>query len=214
MSLKIKVCGMLDPVNILEAAKLKPDFMGFIFYRASSRFATGILDREITSNLPDSIKKTGVFVNANLLKVKAVVRKYSLDLVQLHGNETPELCRMLTEEGIKVIKAFPINVNTSFKSFSDFIPYTEYFLFDTSTTKFGGSGNKFDWRLLDKYHLTHPFFLSGGISEHDVKNILEVSNPYFHGIDLNSRFEIKPGLKNIETLKKFINEIRFNSNAL
>ena len=214
MSLKIKVCGMRNRENILEAAELKPDFMGFIFYRASPRFATGFLDREITSNLPGSIKKTGVFVNADLLKIKDKVSKYSLDFVQLHGNETSDFCRLLTEEGIKVIKAFSININTSFESFSGFVPHTEYFLFDTSSSKYGGSGIKFDWRLLDKYHLAHPFFISGGISEYDVKNILEVGNPSFHGVDLNSRFEIKPGLKNIETLKKFITEIRFNSNAL
>ena len=205
---------MREPENILEAAELKPDLMGFIFYKASPRYSAIKLDSELTAKLPKYIRKTGVFVNSDFEVITGIVRKFSLDIVQLHGNETPELCRQLREEGISVIKSFSIKENIDFKACAEFIPYTNYFLFDTLTSVHGGSGNKFDWKILDKYDQEHPFFLSGGIASHDVKNILDFTNPAFYGIDLNSRFEIKPGLKDILTLKKFISGIRLNNISL
>jgi phosphoribosylanthranilate isomerase len=214
MSLKIKICGMRESDNIKEAADLKPDLLGFIFYSHSLRYAYEILDPEITASLPGNIRKTGVFVNADYNYITRIIRKYPMDIVQLHGAETPELCRQLTNEGIAVIKAFNTNERTDFNLYSDFIPYTEYFLFDAKASGYGGSGKKFDWKMLDRYDLGHPFFLSGGINSNDVKNILEISNPSFYGIDLNSRFEIKPGLKDIRALKTFISDIRFNNNSL
>jgi len=214
MSLKIKICGMREPENILEVAELKPDLMGFIFYPSSPRYASKISDPEIVARFPPHIIKTGVFVNTDFEVITGTYRKYSLDIVQLHGNETPDACRRLKETGIPVIKAFNIKKSTGFKLCSEFISYTDYFLFDASTSGFGGSGHKFDWKLLDKYNLEHPFFLSGGISPKDVDNILKISNPAFYGIDLNSRFEVSPGLKNIETLKKFISEIRLYNKSL
>jgi len=214
MSLMIKICGMREPENIREVAELKPDLMGFIFYSYSSRYATGKLDPEILTRVSPSVKKTGVFVNAGFEEITGTVRKYSLDIVQLHGNETPDICLRLRETGIPVIKAFNITESSGFKLCSEFINCTDYFLFDTVTSDYGGSGNKFDWKILDKYDLDHPFFLSGGITFQDVNKILEITNPAFYGIDLNSRFEIKPGLKNIETLKKFISDIRLNKKSL
>lgn len=214
MSLKIKICGMREPGNILEAAELKPDLMGFIFYYGSPRDAAGILNHELCTILPPDIRKTGVFVNADYEVITGIVGKFSLDVVQLHGNETPELCRKLSDEGIGVIKSFSINENSDFKLCTEFIPYTDYFLFDTQTSEYGGSGNKFDWKILDYYDHGHPFFLSGGINGNDVKNILEFNNPAFYGIDINSRFEIEPGLKDINALKKFISDIRLNNISL
>lgn len=214
MSLMIKICGMREPENILEIAELKPDLMGFIFYQGSPRFADEILDPEIIAKFAPQIRKAGVFVNADFEEITGTIRKYSLDIVQLHGNERPELCRRLRETGIQVIKAFNIKENIGFKLCSEFILWTNYFLFDTLTSDYGGSGNKFDWKILEKYDLGHPFFLSGGITPGDVNNILEITNPAFYGIDLNSRFEVKPGLKDIETLKKFLSDIRFNHKSL
>jgi phosphoribosylanthranilate isomerase len=214
MSLKVKICGMREPENILEVAELKPDLMGFIFYQYSSRFIDKILDHEIIAKLPPQIRKAGVFVNADFEEITGTIRKYSLDIVQLHGNERPELCSRLRETGIQVIKAFNIKESTGFKLCSEFIPWTDYFLFDALTSDYGGSGNKFDWEILGKYDLGHPFFLSGGINPGDVNNILEITNRAFYGIDLNSRFEVKPGLKNIETLRKFISDIRLNHKSL
>ena len=208
MSLKIKICGMREPENILEAAKLKPDLMGFIFYPASPRYAAGILHADILAELSPEIIKTGVFVNAGLNEIKETIRKYSLDMVQLHGNEDPETCRILHNEGIGIIKAFKLKDGSGFKNFIKYIAFTDYFLFDTPTPEFGGSGHKFDWQILSGYDLDHPFFLSGGISPGDVHNILEIDHPSFYGIDINSRFELYPGLKNIKILGEFISGIR------
>jgi len=210
MKLKIKICGMLEAENIAEVAALNPDLMGFIFYPSSPRFAGLILNAEALHNLSPSIIKTGVFVNEDFNPIIRSVEQFYLDYVQLHGNETPDLCFRLRETGIRVIKTFSISAKHNFKDCSDFIACTDYFLFDTSTSGFGGSGNKFNWEELKNYDLDHPFFLSGGISANDLSKIQEVGNPMFYGIDLNSRFEIKPGLKDIVILKKFISEIRQN----
>jgi phosphoribosylanthranilate isomerase len=204
----VKICGMRESENIIAAAELKPDFMGFIFYPKSPRFAGGLLNPEILSNLSAVIRKTGVFVNAEFKEIKETVEKYSLNVVQLHGNEPPELCCSLKDTGIQVIKAFNISENMSFTMYKNFIACTDYFLFDTVTVHHGGSGQKFDWKLLEEYDSGHPFLLSGGISPLDIDNILNITNSFFYGIDLNSRFEIKPGLKDIEKLKKFIDQLR------
>jgi len=211
MKLKIKICGMREPENILAVAELKPDFIGFIFFPDSPRVATDYLNKEIMAKLVPQITKTGVFVNADFDDITETVRKYSLDTVQLHGNETPELCCRLRDSLIPVIKAFNIHESSNFKICSQYISFTDYFLFDTLTPLNGGSGNKFDWRILENYTFGHPFFLSGGITPNDAVNILKITNPSFTGIDLNSRFEIKPGLKDIEKLKKIISELRINN---
>jgi phosphoribosylanthranilate isomerase len=208
MRLKIKICGMREPENILEVSNLKPDLMGFIFYPGSPRYAGETLSPEIVTNLPETIKRVGVFVNADPEKINLIIRKYSLDMVQLHGEETPEICRRLSATGIDVIKAFSLKENSDFRSCNNYIDYTKFFLFDSSTTKYGGSGRKFDWHILEKYDLGHPFFLSGGVAQEDVKDIQKITNSAFYGVDLNSRFEVQPGLKDIEKLKIFISGIR------
>jgi phosphoribosylanthranilate isomerase len=208
MSLLIKICGMLEPENIMAVAELRPDFMGFIFYPDSPRFAGEMLNPEILAALPGNIRKTGVFVNAEFNDIKAKAGKYSLNVVQLHGDESPELCRRLKKNGMQVIKVFNINERMSFAECSNFTDCTDYFLFDTMTARRGGSGQKFDWKLIEKYDSGHPFFLSGGIGPMDADQINRITNPFFQGIDINSRFEIRPGYKDTEKLKKFINELR------
>jgi phosphoribosylanthranilate isomerase len=204
----IKICGMRESENIMAAAELKPDFMGFIFYRQSPRYAGELLNPEVLTNLSADIRKTGVFVNSEFNEITETVGKFYLDAVQLHGAESPELCSRLKETGILVMKAFNIMESLSNAKFKDFISCTDYFLFDAMTVNWGGSGQKFDWKLLDSYTPAHPFFLSGGISPLDTYHIAGISNSSFYGIDLNSRFEIKPGLKDIEILKKFIYGLR------
>jgi len=203
----VKICGMREAENIREVSELKPDLLGFIFYRGSQRYA-GESDPGILSAVPGNIKKTGVFVNADFQEIIFTVSKYSLDTVQLHGNETPDECKRLNERGIRIIKTFSIKESKDFRLCNDYFSSTDYFLFDTFDPKYGGSGQKFDWRLLDNYNLDKPFFLSGGISPDDISNILEIKNNAFAGVDLNSRFESKPGLKDIATLKKFITDLR------
>jgi phosphoribosylanthranilate isomerase len=208
MTPAIKICGMRESGNISAAAELMPDLMGFIFHSGSGRFAGEMLNPEIVSNLPAGIRKTGVFVDADFNEIRDTVTKYSLNAVQLHGVEPPELCRLIKDTGTEVIKAFSIGENMSFSFCTEYIACTDYFLFDTLTINHGGSGQKFDWKLLERYEEGHPFILSGGISPTDTDNIACVTNPAFYGLDLNSRFEIEPGLKDIEKLKKFINELR------
>ena len=214
MRLAVKICGMREPDNIIAVAELRPDLLGFIFYPGSPRFAAKMLSPEILArSLPD-IRKTGVFVNADPEEIKSTAGKYSLDIVQLHGNENPEVCRRLKDSGMTVIKAFNISDSTHFNICYEFLNCTDYFLFDTATPAYGGSGSKFSWEVLDRYDLGHPFFLSGGISPLDTDSIMEITNASFYGIDLNSRFEIKPGLKDIEKLKKFLSGLRKNNNQL
>jgi phosphoribosylanthranilate isomerase len=207
MNLKIKICGMVERRNIMDVAALKPDLIGFIFYPLSSRYA-GDMDPEIIKELPADILKTGVFVNAKFDLITTTADKYSLDMIQLHGEENPDLCLRLKQYGLKVIKTFSIRDNFNFRSCSEYITGTDYFLFDTPGEVHGGTGVKFNWKELENYKLQHPFILSGGISSSDADNIAAINNPWFYGIDLNSRFEIKPGLKDTKILKKLISELR------
>lgn len=213
MNLRIKICGMREPGNLLDVTMLKPDLIGFIFYPPSPRDAGRTLRPGMLNEIPAGIRKVGVFVNEDFDFIIDYVRRYSLDLVQLHGNESPETCLQIKEAGIRVIKAFNIRNRDDFRRCSLYIPFTDYFLFDSVTERHGGSGKKFDWGLIEDYKLDHPFFLSGGIGPGDQKYLLKIKNPAFYGVDLNSRFEIKPGLKDTETLKSFIHDIR-NKNIL
>jgi phosphoribosylanthranilate isomerase len=208
MKMKVKICGMRDSDNIIAAAELMPDIIGFIFYQSSARFAGELLNPVTLPQLPEGISKAGVFVNADYAFISDTIQEYSLDMVQLHGDEPPELCYRLRESGTRIIKAFHVDENTRFRLFSQYIACTDYFLLDTTSKNYGGSGKKFDWTILNSYDLGHPFFLSGGIGPGDVPLIEGIKNPSFEGVDLNSRFETEPGLKNIEKLKEFINELR------
>ena len=197
---------MKFPSNIFDIADLHPDFMGFIFYPKSPRYAEP-LDVAVLNALPKSIKKIGVFVNETLENILTIVFKYKLDGVQLHGNELVEMCEKLHNTGLIVIKAFPIAEAYNFKVTKIYEGACDYFLFDTKTDAFGGSGLKFDWNMLKEYAGKTPFLLSGGIASDDAESIQNIDHPLFAGIDLNSKFEVKPGLKNVELLNRFLKEI-------
>ena len=203
----IKICGMKNPENILSVAALRPDFMGFIFYPKSPRFAD-LLDFATLNTLPRTIKKIGVFVNESLENILTLCFKYQLDGVQIHGTELEEMCQELKSVGYIVIKAFPIAEAYNFKVTKSYEGVCDYFLFDTKTDAYGGSGVKFNWGMLDEYNGETPFLLSGGIAYDDAEAILKIKHPKLAGIDLNSKFEVKPGLKNVELLKGFLKEIR------
>lgn len=207
MNLKIKICGMREKENIRQVAELNPDMMGFIFYPSSSRYA-GKTDPEILNDLPQKIIKTGVFVNSSFDQIIGTVSKYSLGMVQLHGDETPELCSRIKETGIPVMKVFSMANDFDFGICRQYISCTDYFLFDTSVSGYGGSGEKFDWEVLDKYTFQHPFFLSGGISPGDAEKVMSIENGGLRGIDINSRFETKPGIKDVILIRNFISELR------
>lgn len=205
--MKIKICGMKFPDNIEAIAPLKPDFMGFIFYPKSPRYAEP-LDVKALQSLPKIIKKIGVFVNEDLENILTIATKYDLDGVQLHGSELVDMCRTLRKAGFIVIKAFPIAEAYNFKVTKAYEGACDYFLFDTKTDAYGGSGLKFNWGMLDEYVGETPFLLSGGIAADDAEAILKIEHPLFAGIDLNSKFEIKPGEKNVSLLQRFIDQLK------
>ena len=205
--MQIKICGMKYPENILEVSTLHPDYMGFIFYLKSPRFADR-LDLSVLNSLPKNIKKVGVFVNESLENILTCIEKYNLDAVQLHGADNKKLCREIKEEAkTMVIKVFPIMASYNLKVTKDYEEVADLFLFDTKTDLYGGSGQKFNWNILYEYTGEKEFLLSGGIGLDDVKAIRKLEHPKMIGVDLNSRFEIKPGLKNVEMLREFITEL-------
>ncbi|MDX1766825.1 MAG: phosphoribosylanthranilate isomerase [Arenibacter troitsensis] len=209
--MKLKVCGM--KLNTLEVATLDPDYLGFIFWEPSKRYFEGTIPR-----LPASIKKVGVFVDAPLEAILKKVDTYDLQAVQLHGNESPEFCndlktinndrsKALEEYNIAIIKVFSIKDDFDFSILTPYENVCDYFLFDTKGKLPGGNGFTFSWEVLKNYPSTKPYFLSGGIGLDEIEKIREFQqrpeSKYCHAIDVNSKFESKPGLKDIKKLKEF-----------
>jgi len=197
----VKVCGMRDADNIRDVDALNPDLMGFIFYAKSPRAV-----REKPSYMPEHAERVGVFVNHGNDFVLARKDEYGLAWAQLHGIEKPAECRELKENGLKVIKAFSIATAEDFGRVMEYEDSCDLFIFDTKSPGVGGSGKSFDWTLLDNYHGRLPFLLSGGIGPDT--DISCVKHEKLAGIDLNSRFETEPGLKNVEALKEYIRKYR------
>lgn len=205
--LKIKICGMGDPDNCKEIAKLKPDYMGFIRYPESPRYVS-----EIPLNVIDMLREKGiepvaVFVNETVRKIIETAARFGISHVQLHGTESPETCMELKESGLIVMKALSIAEKTDLKITSVYEDVCDYFLFDTKVSCFGGSGKSFDWKLLKNYDGEKPFFLSGGIGPDSAIDILKLEHPALTGIDVNSRFETKPGVKDFSLLNSFIQQL-------
>ena len=204
--MKLKICGMKYQENILDVAALSPDYMGFIFYKNSPRsFDTYI------PNIPKSIKKVGVFVNESLENVKKKAAQYNLNTVQLHGHEAPEFCRELNSKGLEIIKVFSIRNDFDFSRLSAYEPFIDFFLFDTKGPNPGGNGFCFDWSVLQEYNSNKPYFLSGGIGVEQLESLKKFKNStaakQCYAIDINSKFELKPGLKDGIKLKNFIQQL-------
>jgi len=206
-NLRIKVCGMRETQNIIDVSFLKPDFMGFIFYSKSPRNAANIQDPYILKKLNNRISKTGVFVNSDINTLNYICKKYFIDFVQLHGDENPEFCKHIYKRR-KIIKAFAVDENFDFNICKDYEEYCYYFLFDTKGKKFGGNSIKFNWKVLKKYQGKTPFLLSGGIGPDDITELKIINHDMLAGIDINSRFEIKPGLKDVRLVENFIAEFK------
>ncbi|QXP79762.1 MULTISPECIES: phosphoribosylanthranilate isomerase [Winogradskyella] len=208
--MKLKICGMKYKDNLEAVANLQPDYLGFIFYEKSKRNFDSFIPK-----LSKSIKKTGVFVNESLDVVIEKVKEFDLQAVQLHGEESPEYCSKLkencqTEHGlsdIEIIKVFSIKDEFNFKDLAPYETVCDYFLFDTKGKLPGGNGYTFNWDVLKNYPSTKPYFLSGGIGLNEVENVLSFlqsqESKLCYAIDVNSKFELEPGLKNIEGLKLF-----------
>ena len=229
--MKLKVCGMKYTENIQQVADLQPDYLGFIFYEKSKRNFEGIIPE-----LPKSIKKTGVFVNEYKEILISLVEEYGLDAIQLHGDESVEYVfdlksqlverralfiaenktikkkknqHYISKSEVQIIKVFGIKDEFNFDVLKPYLEVVDYFLFDTKGKERGGNGTKFDWSVLEKYPFDKPFFLSGGIGLDDVEEVQKLmkSNLPIYSLDVNSKFESKPGLKNINEVKTFKNKL-------
>ena len=204
--MKLKVCGMKYEENITEVAALKPDYLGFIFHEESPRNFDGLIP-ELSKN----IQKTGVFVDEKVEYIVQQIEKHKLSVIQLHGHESPEMCRILKSTNAKVVKVFSIKDTFDFSVLEPYEEVCDYFLFDTKGKLPGGNGYTFNWDVLINYPSTKPFFLSGGIGLEQKEKLKEFINSeaskYCFAIDVNSKFEIEPGLKNIEVLKEFKNNV-------
>lgn len=207
--MRVKVCGMRDQANIEQVIALEPDYIGFIFYDKSARYVGEGLDEEFIRSIPNNIQKVGVFVNSLPNYILSMVKKYDLQYVQLHGNELPDFCRSIRQKGVNIIKAFSIDETFNFSMLNNYKPYCDLFLFDTKGAQPGGNGVTFDWNLLQKYDREKPFLLSGGIKMENLEEIIELRKTLpIYGLDINSKFEVTPGHKDVEKVSAFIEKIK------
>lgn len=203
---KLKVCGMKLAANIAAVAALRPDYLGFIFYDKSPRLISDV-SAELIKYIPAEIKTVGVFVDEELDVVKKKINLYQLKAVQLHGSESPGYCAALKSifGEIEVIKAFGVDEDFDFNVLKEYMDAVDFFLFDTKTKAHGGSGKTFDWKILDDYKLDKSYFLSGGIDLQHAAAIKQIEDSKLYALDINSRFEVEPGVKDVEKVKAFIN---------
>lgn len=221
----IKVCGMRDARNIREVSQLGIDMIGMVFYPKSPRYVemqsshAGIIPDYVKEDINIKSSKTparvGVFVDDMVQNIVTRVVNYHLDYVQLHGNEPREMCENLRltldpdiRPGIKIIKAISVSDASDIQKYKEYVGAVDLFLFDTKCKTVGGSGQQFDWQVLEQYDGEVPFLLSGGIGPEDASRLHAFHHPKCIGIDLNSRFEIEPGVKDVEKLKGFLNAMQ------
>lgn len=204
--LKIKICGMKYPDNVRAVSELKPDLLGFILYRNSPRYVDTDSLPGVIASVPQGIMKTGVLVNEPLEKALSIAGRGYFDFFQLHGDESPAYCMKLSQHA-KLIKAFHISDSLP-NDLEEYMPFCEMFLFDTAGINYGGTGKKFNHGILSGFNLDKKFILSGGISVTDADALLQSGFHKMTVIDVNSRFEISPGKKDIRLLKEFIDKIR------
>jgi phosphoribosylanthranilate isomerase len=203
--MKLKVCGITQLGQLQQLDEFHIDYAGLIFYDQSRRCVTNKLEARDVKALPLSLKKVGVFVNASEADIMNRVENFGLDIVQLHGDETPGFCNHISNH-VTVIKAFRItqtneqNIDWMIKQYEE---YCDYYLFDTNRKNaYGGTGEKFDWKILTKNKINKPFFLSGGIGLKDVEKLRAFEHPFLYAVDVNSRVEIAEGVKDIESIKE------------
>lgn len=202
---------MKYPDNTAAIAALQPDYMGFIFYKGSKRYCGDTLTPEFVRSLPDSIIKTGVFVNESIQEVLRIAKAYGLQALQLHGGEDAEYCRIIRNSSLKVIKVFHMDEQFDWSSIELFKPVSDFFLFDTKTNEYGGSGKRFNWKLLKEYDQELPMFLSGGLDEGILNELNQFESVPIYALDINSCFETEPGRKEIERVKTFLHTFRKQS---
>jgi phosphoribosylanthranilate isomerase len=203
--MNIKVCGITEMKQLQQLDGLNIDFAGLIFYKDSPRYIGSKISGKDLKKADLDLKKVGVFVNPEMIDVLDAIDEYGLDAVQLHGDETPEMCEDLSSE-VEVIKAFRVTDGVNIdKMVAPYDAVCDYYLFDTGGLKetFGGTGQQFDWSILTKAKIEKPFFLSGGIAVEDAAKIKAFKHPDFFGVDINSRFEKEPGVKDMGLVLQF-----------
>lgn len=208
--MKIKVCGMRQPENIDAVAGLDIDYMGFIFYPKSPRYITDLQPETIALLKTRGVEPVALFVDEQLEKVTEIMDRHGFSTAQLHGNETAEYCASLKSKGFNVIKAIGVLTENDLGRWRGYQDIADMLVIDTKTPGKGGSGKKFDWEMLSQAEIGMPFLLSGGIGTEDaaaVKSLYSNLKGEMIGVDLNSRFEVAPGLKDITLLSKFINQL-------
>jgi phosphoribosylanthranilate isomerase len=201
---KLKVCGMRDVANIQAVAELRPDYMGFIFYKQSPRY---VGDQFSIGDV--NVRKVGVFVNENTEKILAQLKSIGSTTAQLHGDENPVQCAELKGQGITVIKVFPVDDDFNFEKTKEYENVSDFFLFDTKGKLHGGNAKVFNWRKLQEYDQSVPFFLSGGLNADNLKDIGVLKDMNLHALDLNSGVEDSPGLKNISKISDLMKLIQY-----
>lgn len=203
--MNIKVCGITEMKQLQQLDGLDIDFAGLIFYKESPRYIGDKIDKAALKRADLDLRKVGVFVNPEMIEVLDAIDEYGLDAVQLHGDETPEMCEDISTE-VEVIKAFRITEGVDVdKLVAPYDAVCDYYLFDTGGLKesIGGTGQQFDWSLLSKAKIEKPFFLSGGISVEDAARVKAFKHPDLFGVDINSRFELTPGVKDMKLVLQF-----------
>ena len=207
MKIKLKICGIRDVNNIMDVASLKPDYLGFIFYSKSPRFVG--VDFVVPLDLPNEIKRVGVFVNESTDEIIAKAKSHRLDYIQLHGNETLEQTKELKQLDLGIIKVFAVGDDFDFEITKPYKKVVDYFLFDTKGKYYGGNASVFNWNLLKQYDQEIPFFLSGGLSPENIEEVSKLNSMNIHALDVNSGVEEGPGLKDIAKVKQLIDRVDF-----
>lgn len=205
MRLKIKVCGMKHEENIRAVAALMPAYLGFIFYPSSPRYVGS--NFSVPAGLPQQAGRVGVFVNENPQIILNLARLHQLTHLQLHGDEPVSHCYFLRRHGFKIIKAFGIHPEFDFSTLRSYTHVVDFFLFDTHTRHYGGSGKVFNWELLKHYNHNIPFFLSGGLSVEVLRTIALPRHPCLYALDVNSGVEERPGVKNVAAIRELLQTI-------
>jgi phosphoribosylanthranilate isomerase len=205
---KIKICGLKHKTNLFDVVEAGVDYVGMIFYEKSPRYVLDSLYPEDVWFLPDEVEKIGVFVNATFDEIKKYAKLYQLNLIQLHGNELPELCKQLQDLGYGVIKAFGVDSEFDFSILNEYKEVVDFFLFDTKTLAHGGSGVTFDWNILSNYTLDIPVFVGGGVGLENLNELLNFNFPFLYSVDMNSKLEKEPGLKDISKVQKAVELVK------
>jgi len=199
--LKLKVCGLTDSLNIKQVIELEPEMVGLIFYAPSQRDVSTKNVLDLCAVIPPNIKRVGVFVDSDYNFIKVAIKKYQLNSIQLYHQDISSFQDLRKE--VKIIKAIAVHTELDLIAAKQYTNQSDLFLFDTKGEKPGGNGLKFDWRILQNYKEKTPFMLSGGINVNDAAIIKKINHEQFYGIDINSKFEVEPGIKNIKAIQQF-----------